>query len=143
MHISYKDRDTLLVSTDFGEGSLTDSGYARTIREWKRGTKLEDAKQVFEGEKKDVIVHGSVQHCRGIVYEWHVRAVTFYTSEYYVREIIDEVVFANVFRSKRVFILTSIYFCTLRHIVCPKNVSTYFMSFHCAVVFHDRFVSHV
>ena len=50
----YKDRDTLLIGTDLGEGSLTDSGYPRTVREWKRGTKLADAPLVFEGKKTDV-----------------------------------------------------------------------------------------
>eukprot|EP00750_Incisomonas_marina_P025281 INCI5369.2.p1 GENE.INCI5369.2~~INCI5369.2.p1 ORF type:complete len:528 (-),score=97.57 INCI5369.2:1880-3463(-) len=91
-HVSYKTRDVLLVGTDFGEGSLTDSGYARTVREWRRGTPLEDAPQVFEGKKDDVIVHGSVQKCRGHTYEWQTRAVTFWTSEQFVREGIDSAV---------------------------------------------------
>ena len=46
----YKSRDVLLVGTDTGEGSMTTSGYPRTVREWKRGTKVEDAPIVFEGE---------------------------------------------------------------------------------------------
>ena len=54
--MAWKDRDTLLVGTDFGDGSLTDSGYPRVIKEWKRGTKLADAKLVFEGQKTDVAV---------------------------------------------------------------------------------------
>ena len=37
------DRDRLLVATDFGPGSLTDSGYPRVIREWRRGAPLADA----------------------------------------------------------------------------------------------------
>ena len=90
MSISYKDRDTMLVSTDFGEGTMTTSGYARTVREWKRGTPLSDAKLLFEGKEDDVIVYGNVQRCRGFVYEWHARAVTFYTSEQFVREGTDD-----------------------------------------------------
>ena len=51
---SYKSRDVLLVGADTGEESMTSSGYHRTVREWKRGTKIEDAPIVFEGEKTDV-----------------------------------------------------------------------------------------
>ena len=43
------DRDTLFVGTDTGPGSLTDSGYARTLRRWARGTALAQAPVVFEG----------------------------------------------------------------------------------------------
>ncbi len=48
------DLDTLWVSTDFGAGSLNNSGYPRLIKEWKRGTSLETAKLVFEGELDQV-----------------------------------------------------------------------------------------
>jgi prolyl oligopeptidase len=37
-HVAWRDADTLLVATDTGPGSLTDSGYPRTVREWRRGT---------------------------------------------------------------------------------------------------------
>ncbi len=48
------DLDTLWVSTDFGEGSLNNSGYPRLMKEWKRGTPLETAKTIFTGETTDV-----------------------------------------------------------------------------------------
>jgi len=57
---SYKSRDVLLIGTAFTDdidGSLTDSGYPRTVREWERGTPLSDAKTIFEGEKTDVAVN--------------------------------------------------------------------------------------
>ena len=54
--VAWKDRDTLLVGTDFGPGTLTDSGYPRIVKEWKRGTKLADGTLVYEGEKVDVAV---------------------------------------------------------------------------------------
>lgn len=59
---SYKSRDVLLVGSSFEddkEGSLTDSGYPRTVREWERGTPISEAKTVFEGEKTDVAVNVS------------------------------------------------------------------------------------
>ena len=58
--VDWIDIDTLYVGTDFGPGSMTDSGYPRTTRRWKRGTPLTDAPTVFEGEQKDVsagVVH--------------------------------------------------------------------------------------
>ncbi len=51
---TWKDEDTLWVGTDFGEGTLTDSGYPRLAKEWKRGTDLEAAATVFEGKVTDV-----------------------------------------------------------------------------------------
>jgi prolyl oligopeptidase len=51
---SWLDRDTLLVGTDFGPGSLTTSGYPLTARAWRRGTPLAESVTVFEGEETDV-----------------------------------------------------------------------------------------
>ena len=42
------------VATDFGPGTLTDSGYPRIVKEWKRGQPLAEAKTVFEGRKTDM-----------------------------------------------------------------------------------------
>lgn len=42
------DRDTLLVATDWGAGSLTTSGYPRIVKVWRRGTPLAQATTVFE-----------------------------------------------------------------------------------------------
>jgi len=53
--LSWKDEDTLWVGTDFGDGSLTSSGYPRIARQWKRGTALEDAEDVFEASTEDVL----------------------------------------------------------------------------------------
>jgi prolyl oligopeptidase len=51
---SWVDKDTLIVSTDWGEGSLTESGYPRISKLWKRGKALEEATVMFEGETTDV-----------------------------------------------------------------------------------------
>ena len=78
----YKDRDTLLIGTDLGEGSLTDSGYPRTVREWKRGTKLADAPLVFEGKKTDVLAFASYYRDRHVWHAFTRRMITFWTSEH-------------------------------------------------------------
>lgn len=52
--ISWKSKDTLWVGTDFGEGSLTASGYPRIAKQWRRGTPLDAAVTVLEGSVDDV-----------------------------------------------------------------------------------------
>lgn len=47
-------RDTLLVTSDFGEGTTTASGYPRTARLWARGTPLTSARTIFEAAPTDV-----------------------------------------------------------------------------------------
>lgn len=83
--VAWRNRDTLYVGTDFGPGSLTDSGYPRIVKEWKRGTPLGEAETIFEGKPEDVSVSAAVVHDHGLVYEFIHRGVTFFTSEQRVR----------------------------------------------------------
>ena len=83
---SWIDRDTVFVATDFGEGSMTTSGYPRIVKLWKRGTPLSAATTVFEGEPEDIAVGGFVAHTRGKRYELVYRGITFYTRAYFLRE---------------------------------------------------------
>lgn len=85
-NVSWKDLDTLYVGTNFGEGSLTDSGYPRVVKEWKRGTPLADAKLVMEGEKADVSVSAFREFDHGKTRDWVVRNKTFFTDEVWLRE---------------------------------------------------------
>lgn len=57
--IGWIDQDTLLVASDFGEGSLTTSGYPRSVRTWKRGTDINDAPNVFEIPAEETLVFAS------------------------------------------------------------------------------------
>jgi prolyl oligopeptidase len=62
------DRDTLLISRDFGENSLTKSGYPRTVRLLKRGQTIDQAVEVFAGQESDVSVSGfTLQDADGVV----------------------------------------------------------------------------
>ena len=60
--IDWKDEYTLWLGTDFGEGSLTSSGYPRFAKKWKRGTPIEEAMTVFEGSVDDVSVSAYSDH---------------------------------------------------------------------------------
>ena len=78
------DRDTLVVTTDLGEGTTTTSGYPRTVRRWHRGTPLEAAEIVFEGRADDLAVSGWHDHTPGFERDFVSRAPTFYTDELFV-----------------------------------------------------------
>ena len=51
---AWVDANTLLVATDFGPGSMTESGYPRMVKRWTRGTPLTDAELVYTGAETDV-----------------------------------------------------------------------------------------
>ncbi|HEY0597348.1 prolyl oligopeptidase family serine peptidase, partial [Sphingopyxis sp.] len=83
--VTWEDADTLLVATDYGEGSMTASGYPRIVKRWKRGTPLASAETVAEGEHEDVgmNVFALVDGDR----RWPMisRGKTFYTTDYLIR----------------------------------------------------------
>ncbi|MBJ7447396.1 MAG: S9 family peptidase, partial [Brevundimonas sp.] len=51
--ISWLDRNTLLVATDFGDGTLTESGYPYIVKSLTRGQALAQATEVYRGEQSD------------------------------------------------------------------------------------------
>ena len=51
---AWVDKDTLLIARDWGTGTMSESGYAITIRQWERSQPLESAKEVFRGDTRDV-----------------------------------------------------------------------------------------
>jgi prolyl oligopeptidase len=83
--VSWKDKDTLYVGTDFGPDTLTKSGYPRITKEWKRGTKFADATVVFEGKPEDVSAGAFWDLSPGFEREFASRSLTFYTNEMFVR----------------------------------------------------------
>ena len=83
--VVWKDRDTLFVGTDFGPGSLTDSGYPRVAKEWIRATPLADAKPLYEGKTTDVGVGAAKDHTQGFEREFVARSISFYESELFLR----------------------------------------------------------
>jgi prolyl oligopeptidase len=51
--LSWLDADTLLVATDFGPGTLTESGYPFIVKSLKRGQTLAQATEVYRGAQGD------------------------------------------------------------------------------------------
>ncbi|MBV9686954.1 MAG: S9 family peptidase, partial [Alphaproteobacteria bacterium] len=54
------DRDNLLLSSAWGEGMATSSGYARTVRLWQRGTDPATAPVIFEADASHMAVWADV-----------------------------------------------------------------------------------
>lgn len=57
--VSWIDENTIFVGTDFGPGSLTESGYPRVVKVWKRGTPLAAATTLYEADRASVSASGA------------------------------------------------------------------------------------
>jgi prolyl oligopeptidase len=83
--VSWIDKDTVFVGTDFGDGqSMTDSGYPSIVKLWKRGTPLSEAKTVFKGDKTSVASSGYVIFDDKTPLNLITESLTFYTAKHYV-----------------------------------------------------------
>ncbi|MEE6294626.1 prolyl oligopeptidase family serine peptidase [Georgenia wangjunii] len=76
--------DEVFVYTDFGEGSMTTSGYPRTVRRWRRGTPLEQAPEVFAGNATDLSIGAGHDFTPGFERDVVVRSYAFYDAEMYL-----------------------------------------------------------
>jgi prolyl oligopeptidase len=83
--VAWRAHDSLFVGTDFGPGSLTDSGYPRIAKEWKRGKPLAEAALVFEGRPDDMGVFAFRDLTPGFARDVVIRRPTFWTSEFFLR----------------------------------------------------------
>ncbi len=82
--LSWVDHDHVLVNTDFGPGSMTDSGYPRIVKRWARGTPLSEAETLFEGRAEDMYVGAYHDPTPGFERDFVVRAPEFFTSELFL-----------------------------------------------------------
>ena len=80
---SWIDADTVFVSTDFGEGSMTESGYPRIVKRWKRGTPLDQAELLYEGDVQSVSASAFRMHSSGGDIDMVREGITFWTAERY------------------------------------------------------------
>ena len=76
--LSWIDEDTVWATTDFGEGTMTSSGYARQARIWRRGTELAQAELVHEVAASDMAVFAAHDSTPGWERDWVVEAHAFY-----------------------------------------------------------------
>jgi len=81
--VSWVDRDHIFISTDFGTGSMTDSGYPRIAKLWKRGTPVSEAKVLYEGKQQDMSVGAMHDDTPGHERNFVSRNLAFYNDELY------------------------------------------------------------
>ena len=113
--VTWIDKDHLFVSTDFGEGSMTTSGYPRVVKEWTRNTPLSDAKTIFEGESSDVSVGGYVIDTPEKSYRFVYKGITTFTSYHYTivngslvkLDLPDDIRFDGIFKNQMLLQLKS------------------------------------
>lgn len=82
--LSWIDADTVWVSTDFGEGTMTSSGYARQARIWHRGTPLDEAQLVHEVPETDMAIFAAHDSTPGWERDWVIEAHAFYNDTIHV-----------------------------------------------------------
>jgi prolyl oligopeptidase len=79
--IGWIDHDRVYV----GFGDYTSSGYPRTVREWRRGTALDEATLVYECDATDMVVSAGRDPTPGFERDIVQRRIDFYRSETYLR----------------------------------------------------------
>lgn len=84
--VRWKDKNTIWIGTDFGEGSLTDSGYPRLAKEWRRGTALASATTVFECKASDVTVGAYSEQTPEGRYDFVVHVPAFFQGTTYLNQ---------------------------------------------------------
>ncbi|MDX1550717.1 MAG: S9 family peptidase, partial [Lysobacter spongiicola] len=83
--LGWIDRDNVYVYTDFGDGSMTESGYPRIVKQWTRGTPMAKAEVVYEGKPDDMYIAAMHDHTPGYERDFVSRTLAFYNDELYLR----------------------------------------------------------
>ena len=81
--ISWRDRDSVFYGPAFTPEDMTDSGYPRTVRLWRRGTPKEQSELIYEGEQTDVAATGVRFWDGDDYYDLIVRVPDFFSRHYY------------------------------------------------------------
>ena len=82
--ISWIDRDSVFIFTDFGEGTMTSSGYPRIAKRWRRGTPLAEAEILYEGKPDDMYIGAGHDDSPGFERNFVQRTLAFYNDEMYL-----------------------------------------------------------
>ena len=108
--LNWIDADTVFVATDFGPGTMTDSGYPRLVKRWRRGTPLADAELIHEGAQGSVSVGAFRGRSAGGDIDLVREGTSFWTSawwqledgEKFALDLPESATFAGVFQGRLV-----------------------------------------
>jgi prolyl oligopeptidase len=79
--VQWFDADTLLLSSAYGNGMATTSGYSRTVRLWRRGTDVDQAPVIFETAPDNMAVFAGVDRTDATPRVWFVDRLDFFNSD--------------------------------------------------------------
>jgi len=82
--LGWIDQDNVFVYTDFGDGSMTTSGYPRVVKRWKRGTPMAAATLVYEGTPEDMYIAAMHDDTPGFERDFVSRTIAFYNNELFL-----------------------------------------------------------
>jgi prolyl oligopeptidase len=80
--IAWRDESSVYVGTDFGPGSLTESGYPRLVKLWRRGTPLSAAETLYEGDVGSVAATANRLRTETGDLDLVSEGTTFWTTKY-------------------------------------------------------------
>jgi prolyl oligopeptidase len=78
------DADTLMLGTAANPDEATDSGYPLIAQRWARGTAIQDAVQLYTGEKSDVSISAGVSDSASGRKQFIQRSRTFFERDYFL-----------------------------------------------------------
>lgn len=84
--VDWLDADTLMLSSAYGADMATTSGYARTIRLWRRGQPVEQAQVIFETTADRMRVYCGVDDTGSAPRAWIVDQVDFFNFAIWLRD---------------------------------------------------------
>lgn len=113
--VGWRDQDSIWVGTDFGPGTLTDSGYPLSVRLWKRGTRLEDAPVIHQGGPQDVASGAYSMHTEEGRYDFAYTTPAFFRGLYWLildgrkvkLDLPEDVNLRGIFKQRLLFSLRS------------------------------------
>lgn len=84
--VDWLDADTLLLSSAHGEGMATSSGYARTVRLWRRGQAVDQAQVVIETSDDHMMIYGMADDTGAAPRTWIVDQIDFFNYGIWLRD---------------------------------------------------------
>lgn len=84
--VDWLDADTLLLSSAHGGGMTTSSGYARTVRLWRRGQPVDEAQVIIETTPDHMMIYGSVDDTGTAPRTWIIDQIDFFNHAIWLRD---------------------------------------------------------
>ncbi|MEY9365085.1 prolyl oligopeptidase [Bradyrhizobium yuanmingense] len=84
--VDWLDADTLLLSSAHGEDMATSSGYARTVRLWRRGQPVDQAQMVIETTADHMVIYGMADDTGAAPRVWIVDQIDFFNHAIWLRD---------------------------------------------------------